>query len=450
MKFLWSIPIAVLVALPALALDDGEKLIGAAYQGDVTQARELIEAGAPVMAVDVHGDTPLHWAAREGRLPVAVLLLQRGAAIDAENKAGETPLMGATAHGQLPLVRLLLARGASLDPKDQEGRTVVQLAVASGMDALIVLVQEAANGVRPQDELGGAFFGSNSASLVSLEDRMRTLGPRIDALPYKDVPLTAPAALPLPKWEGQKFMFLPMERDLPSEAPSFKLGTSRGDGDTRNAPYESLVGRVGTVVRTGKDFVVMKMDDDGVMLRGTPGPNGNLPELAPALDLYLARKLYAGKIVWPKDPLLDRYTRAKGAEAFVRIGAGVPVLVRGVFPGENAANPIRLVLETGDGRQGFLDIALSGTNAPTGGRPVYRFNDMFFAGDPRHSTGWGAVTWSAIRAGRVLPGFSKDQVRAAWGRPDQQDGDTWLYADPAGRVRFAGGNVVEVSRRRAN
>jgi hypothetical protein len=273
---------------------------------------------------------------------------------------------------------------------------------------------------------------------------MRTLGPRIDALPYKDLPLVAPPALPLAKWAGQKFMFLPMEREAPTEAPSFKLGAAPGDGDTRNAPYESLVGRVGTVVRTGADFVVMKLDDDGTTLRGTPGPYGNLPELAPAADLYLARKLYTGKILWPKDPSLDRYTRARGAEARLPIGPGVPTLVRGVFPAENAANPIRLVLETADGRQGYVDMALSGTNAPTGGHVVYKFNDLFFGADPHRVTGWGNGAWSAIRAGKVLPGFTHDQVRAAWGRPDSIEGDTWTYG--AGTVRFAEGKVTEVHR----
>ena len=43
---------------------------------------------------------------------------------------------------------------------------------------------------------------------------------------------------------------------------------------------------------------------------------------------------------------------------------------------------------------------------------------------------------------RVLPGFSKDQVRAAWGKPERDDGENWVY--PAGTVKFAGGNVIQV------
>lgn len=285
----------------------------------------------------------------------------------------------------------------------------------------------------------------STASLVPLEERMRTLGPRIDALPYQDLPLKAPAALPMAKWTGQKFMFLPMEREEPSEAPSFKLGEDPEAMD--GAPYESLVGRIGTITKAGPGFVVLKLDDDGTLLRGTPGPDGNLPELAPAVDLYLARKLYTGKILWPKDPLLDRYTRARGADAVVKIGPGMPALVRGVFPAENAANPVRLVLETADGRQGYLDMALSGTNAPTEGRTVYRFNDLFFAGDPHRTTGWSAGAWSAIRAGKVIAGFSRDQVRAAWGRPQSVDGNTWYYAD--GSVVFDNGIVVSARRQPA-
>jgi hypothetical protein len=460
MKPGWILSLAVSLALcaPAARAESDTALIDAAYRGDLNTLQEVLKAGAAISTVDARGYTALHWAAREGHAKIAQELIGHGIPLDARDRDGETALMLAASYGQVEVVKLLLACGAALEPKDRDGHTVVDLAVAGGVDALIVVVQEAANGLRPTAaSVAGTAGAVDDLAFLGLDERMRTLGPRLDALPFAGMPLEAPKALPLADWTGQKFMFLPMERDNPDEAPSFTLGAERPSPEARNAPYESLVGRLGTVIRTGHvlsggEFVVMRMDDDGAMLRGSTGPRGNLPELAPALDLYVARKLYTGKILWPKDNAIDRYTRARGAEARIKLGAGVPLVVRGVFPAETAANPVRLVLETSDGRQGYLDVTLSGTNAPLAGdgRRVFRFDDMFFAGDPRHTTGWSNAAWAAIRAERVLPGFVPDQVRAAWGRPERFEGlgadQTWIYADPRRLVRFAGGRVAEVQR----
>lgn len=60
----------------------------------LTTALRLIEANAPVHAVDASGVTALHLAARAGALELAATLVGAGAAVGAEDAEGRTALHG--------------------------------------------------------------------------------------------------------------------------------------------------------------------------------------------------------------------------------------------------------------------------------------------------------------------------------------------------------------------
>ncbi|KAM6931235.1 histone-lysine N-methyltransferase EHMT1-like [Xenentodon cancila] len=55
-------------------------------------AQSLLEARCNLDAVNIHGDTPLHVAARENHLECVMLFLSRGADVTQKNKEGHTPL----------------------------------------------------------------------------------------------------------------------------------------------------------------------------------------------------------------------------------------------------------------------------------------------------------------------------------------------------------------------
>ncbi|GBP08239.1 Delta-aminolevulinic acid dehydratase [Eumeta japonica] len=65
-----------------------------ALAGDAASLRLLLDAAAPhaLDALNAHGDTPLHVAARQGHYGCVVLLLARGATTDVENSSGELPV----------------------------------------------------------------------------------------------------------------------------------------------------------------------------------------------------------------------------------------------------------------------------------------------------------------------------------------------------------------------
>ena len=67
----------------------------AAYGGDVSEVRRLLETGVPVDSRGEIGSTALHGAAVSKRIEVVRLLLEKGADVNIQNDPGWTPLHGA-------------------------------------------------------------------------------------------------------------------------------------------------------------------------------------------------------------------------------------------------------------------------------------------------------------------------------------------------------------------
>jgi ankyrin repeat protein len=115
-----------------------EKLFKAARYGNVSDARELIDAGADIHAKDEWQMTPLHLAAENGHTSVARLLIEKGHADrNAPNREGDTPLHLAAYHGHIDLVQLLVSRGADPTLKNGREHTPAHLAVLQDYPAIV-------------------------------------------------------------------------------------------------------------------------------------------------------------------------------------------------------------------------------------------------------------------------------------------------------------------------
>ncbi len=162
----------------------------AAEQGNVEQARVLIEDGADINALNLSNRTPLIEAAIYDKLSVAKLLLDRGADVhecDALRRAAvmaevefakmlidhgalvnvadgeDSPLhlaisqsiqwKGLKEKECLLLAKLLIEKGANIEAKDRNGETPLQSAVACGALAAVKLLIENGADIHAKDIL---------------------------------------------------------------------------------------------------------------------------------------------------------------------------------------------------------------------------------------------------------------------------------------------------------
>lgn len=112
-------------------IGDGLTLLHQAAQFNrVDIAHYLIkEAGHPVEAKTINGETPLDQAAWRGCIDVAVFLLRCGADVDCQTKSLYTPLHRCAFYGHDRLAALLCLAGADRKLKDKDGRTAYDVAV---------------------------------------------------------------------------------------------------------------------------------------------------------------------------------------------------------------------------------------------------------------------------------------------------------------------------------
>ncbi|XP_010285583.1 PREDICTED: ankyrin repeat domain-containing protein 6 isoform X4 [Phaethon lepturus] len=104
-----------------------ERLLVAAYKGQVENVVQLINKGAKV-AVTKHGRTALHLAAHKGHLHVVQVLLKAGCDLDIQDDGDQTALHRAAVVGNTDVIATLIQEGCALDRQDKAGNTPLHLA----------------------------------------------------------------------------------------------------------------------------------------------------------------------------------------------------------------------------------------------------------------------------------------------------------------------------------
>ncbi|NXL71734.1 ANKR6 protein, partial [Leptocoma aspasia] len=122
-----------------------ERLLVAAYKGQVENVVQLINRGAKV-AVTKHGRTPLHLAAYKGHLHVVQVLLKAGCDVDIQDDGDQTALHRAAVVGNTDIIATLIQEGCALDRQDKDGNTALHEACWHGFSqSAKVLVKAGAN-----------------------------------------------------------------------------------------------------------------------------------------------------------------------------------------------------------------------------------------------------------------------------------------------------------------
>jgi ankyrin repeat protein len=147
----------------------------AVKEGDLDQAKQLLDQGAALGEPDPTGEPPLLIAALNGHADVVALLLDRGADINVRNKGGLTALHAAAYGGHLEVVELLVERGADVNESKnlyhmsplhaaaEEGhKEVVELLVAKGAD----IEAKERNGYTPLTQAGWRQYWDTAGLLM--------------------------------------------------------------------------------------------------------------------------------------------------------------------------------------------------------------------------------------------------------------------------------------------
>ena len=118
------------------------RFITAAYTGDVSKVKEMLDVGVPVDSEDEIGRTALECAVVYHKTDVTQLLLSRGA--DVNKRSGlhhQTALHKAASNNSTDVIEVLLKHGAWTNIKDRFGDTPIDLARSKNNEAAVRLLE---------------------------------------------------------------------------------------------------------------------------------------------------------------------------------------------------------------------------------------------------------------------------------------------------------------------
>jgi len=249
---------------------------------------------------------------------------------------------------------------------------------------------------------------------------------------------------PFDAWMGQRFIFLPGPKA--SESNIY-------DDFYNKITRKQYAGRVAKVVSvedfSGRIHLEFEMEDTKERLRARTSPGKeSVIGLALFEDIHNARQHWLGQTLWGREGRLSIYEEQTGAVSFVTIKKYSPLKIIDVVAGWNEEKPVRFVLETADGKHGFVDLNLSGTNVFKEVRHLSRFEHCFVTEDPRKARKWDPQIWTLIENGQIAAGMSANEVKMSWGEPDKvartATGENWTY--PAGILIFKNGLMTGIQR----
>lgn len=117
--------------------DTNWQLFEAIDEGDTERAKQLLDSGATVNALDSLNYTALMIACKKKNRAMADLLLKRGAAVNYSNKWELTAMMIVAREGNEELFHLLLQHDADVMKKDWRGWTAIHWAALSNKTAIL-------------------------------------------------------------------------------------------------------------------------------------------------------------------------------------------------------------------------------------------------------------------------------------------------------------------------
>ncbi len=176
-----------------------DALLTAARQGEASQVRVQLQAGADVNGRDGAQRTALLLAVRGGQLAFVRALIEAGANLDARDQDGRTALMEAARRKEARPALDLVSAGADVNVTDREGWTAAMLAVKEGTLAAARAIIRAPR----QSSLDALVKETSALSLAAEQGRHALVRALIEAGAGVRKPAIGGRALQLAAQEGQ-------------------------------------------------------------------------------------------------------------------------------------------------------------------------------------------------------------------------------------------------------
>lgn len=290
--------------------------------------------------------------------------------------------------------------------------------------------------------------------------RQGSIGEKKEEKPVTNEPF---GTLPIEQWLNQRFIFMPRTRQFQkfgydgfAVVKIDKKGKAKYDFPLASQlPYDKYVGRIVKVTAVNKvkpEYSVLErlqieftLEDTGEKLIYQPVSDKRVEGIAPVTDLDAARQQYLGKTLWIVDSAVYTYDAATDEKGYVEVRRYSPVKVTDIVVGTEQEAPVRFIVQTESGKQGYIDVAMSGTNADPVLLLYHKFENEFLAEDPHTKYSWDAGIWSLIEQRKVQIGMTATQVRMSLGDPEKinttetgsEYSEQWVYGSlRSGSLRF--------------
>ncbi|HEX7318566.1 MAG TPA: hypothetical protein VF297_31955 [Pyrinomonadaceae bacterium] len=186
---------------------------------------------------------------------------------------------------------------------------------------------------------------------------------------------------PITEWAGERFVFLGRDPSLRKYGYQLIYPADRTIG---TLPYDGYVGKVVRVTGvvpsstrvSGSYNVEMVVEETGERLRALAS-GGTVRGLGPVADVERARALYVGKTLWREAGSMQTVDERSGKTSFIGVGPFDSLKVVAVTAGWDDSAPVRIVVRTPAGEEGFVDVNFSGTNVAGILRNHHRFDKEF-------------------------------------------------------------------------
>ena len=273
---------------------------------------------------------------------------------------------------------------------------------------------------------------------------------------------TAIPTIAIKNLQGLKVLILPKIKSM-QKFGYFNIH-AKGKRDYSRTSYSEIAGKTALIsdVVTGDSSnypqLHLKFDDGKEYFAETMV--GAFPDIALVSDIDESRKYWLNKTLWYKGTEIKTFDASKDVEkpadgetpiSKFSIKRIQPLTITNIVASWDSDFPVRFVVKTKDGDEGFLDLHVSNTNVHPLLWSLHNFENTFLETDPRAINSWDAATWEAIENSKAVIGMTPEQVELSWGKPRSINEDIlgdgpreqWVYVDQY--VYIQKGHVTAIS-----